>query len=179
MAGLAAAFGSGAMTNSIGEIENVGCIFVIGSNTTACHPLIARRIYSAKEKGAKLIEADPRNIQLNTAVRPPAEEYVTALSKEQMAALTHLFQPTAEIIADFSTPRSKPMQTNAAAILAMLKRRLCTAQQIAEGFGLHINEVSKYLGKLMKEKRVRAERRKDVVYYHAATKGSDKSTIES
>ena len=53
------------MTNSIGEIENAGCIFVIGSNTTACHPLIARRIYRAKENGAKLIVADPRNIQLS------------------------------------------------------------------------------------------------------------------
>jgi predicted molibdopterin-dependent oxidoreductase YjgC len=52
------------MTNSIAEIEDAGCIFVIGSNTTACHPLIARRIYRAKEKGAKLIVADPRYIQL-------------------------------------------------------------------------------------------------------------------
>ena len=65
MAGLAAAFGSGAMTNSIAEIEESACIFVIGSNTTACHPLIARRIFRAKEKGAKLIVADPRNIQLS------------------------------------------------------------------------------------------------------------------
>lgn len=65
MAGLAAAFGSGAMTNSIAEIEDAGCIFVIGSNTTACHPLIARRIFRAKEKGARLIVADPRNIQLS------------------------------------------------------------------------------------------------------------------
>ena len=65
MAGLAAAFGSGAMTNSIADIEDAGCIFVIGSNTTACHPLIARRIYRAKEKGAKLIVADPRHIQLS------------------------------------------------------------------------------------------------------------------
>ena len=64
MAGLAAAFGSGAMTNSIAEIEDAGCIFVIGSNTTACHPLIARRILRAKDRGAKLIVADPRNIHL-------------------------------------------------------------------------------------------------------------------
>lgn len=64
MAGLVAAFGSGAMTNSISEIEDAGCVFVIGSNTTACHPLIARRIIRAKEKGAKLIVADPRNIHL-------------------------------------------------------------------------------------------------------------------
>ncbi len=65
MAGLAAAFGSGAMTNSIAEIEEARCIFVIGSNTTACHPLIARRIFRAKENGAKLIVADPRKIQLS------------------------------------------------------------------------------------------------------------------
>jgi len=53
------------MTNSIAEIEEAGCIFVIGSNTTACHPLVARRIFRAKEKGAKLIVADPRKIQLS------------------------------------------------------------------------------------------------------------------
>jgi formate dehydrogenase alpha subunit len=62
--GLAAAFGSGAMTNSIAEFEDSACIFIIGSNTSACHPLIARRVFRAKEKGAKLIVADPRNIQL-------------------------------------------------------------------------------------------------------------------
>ena len=65
MAGLAAAFGSGAMTNSIAEFEEDSqAIFVIGSNTTACHPMIASRIIRAKENGAKLIVADPRHIQL-------------------------------------------------------------------------------------------------------------------
>jgi formate dehydrogenase alpha subunit len=53
------------MTNSIAEIEDAACIFITGSNTSACHPLIARRVYRAKEKGAKLIVADPRNIQLS------------------------------------------------------------------------------------------------------------------
>jgi len=53
------------MTNSIADIEDAGCIFIIGSNTTACHPLIARRVMRAKEKGAKLIVADPRRIQLS------------------------------------------------------------------------------------------------------------------
>lgn len=53
------------MTNSIAEIEDAGCIFVIGSNTTACHPIVAQRIMRAKEKGARLIVADPRRIQLS------------------------------------------------------------------------------------------------------------------
>ncbi len=53
------------MTNSIAEIEDAACIFIIGSNTSACHPLIARRVFRAKEKGAKLIVADPRSIQMS------------------------------------------------------------------------------------------------------------------
>jgi len=46
VAGLATVFGSGAMTNSLSEIENHDVIFVIGSNTTEAHPIIAdpRRI---------------------------------------------------------------------------------------------------------------------------------------
>ena len=64
MVGLAAAFGSGAMTNSVAEIEDADCIFVIGSNTTSSHPLVATRIYRAIAKGAKLVVADPRKIQL-------------------------------------------------------------------------------------------------------------------
>jgi len=65
VAGLAAAFGSGAMTNSVAELEDTDCIFVIGSNTTSSHPLVATRIFRAKQKGAKLIVADPRKIQLS------------------------------------------------------------------------------------------------------------------
>ena len=52
------------MTNSIAEIEDADCIFVIGSNTTSSHPLVATRIFRALEKGAKLVVADPRRIQL-------------------------------------------------------------------------------------------------------------------
>ena len=52
------------MTNSIGELEDSDCIFVIGSNTTSSHPLVATRIFRAKQKGARLVVADPRKIQL-------------------------------------------------------------------------------------------------------------------
>ncbi|MBS7632816.1 formate dehydrogenase subunit alpha [Candidatus Bathyarchaeota archaeon] len=62
--GLAGVFGSGAMTNSIDELENAEAIFVIGSNTTEQHPLIGTRILRAVRKGAKLIVADPRFIDL-------------------------------------------------------------------------------------------------------------------
>lgn len=57
---MSACFGSGAMTNSIEDIELADCILIIGSNTFEQHPLIARRIMRAKDKGAKIIVIDPR-----------------------------------------------------------------------------------------------------------------------
>jgi formate dehydrogenase alpha subunit len=63
--GLAATFGSGAMTNSISCMEQADCILVIGSNTTEQHPLIGTRILRSKtQRGAKLIVADNRRIRL-------------------------------------------------------------------------------------------------------------------
>lgn len=53
------------MTNSIEEFEQADCIFIIGSNTSVAHPLIATRIYRAKKNGAKIIVADPRNVHIS------------------------------------------------------------------------------------------------------------------
>jgi len=65
VAGLARAFGSGAMTNSIDEFKNAKCIFVIGSNTSEAHPVIALGVREAAVRnGAELIIADPRQIEL-------------------------------------------------------------------------------------------------------------------
>lgn len=65
VAGLAATLGAGAMTNSIDDMTKADVIFVIGSNTTEAHPVIGMMIKrSVDEKGAKLIVADPRKIEL-------------------------------------------------------------------------------------------------------------------
>ncbi|SHH51235.1 formate dehydrogenase major subunit [Desulfofustis glycolicus DSM 9705] len=64
MAGLAAKFGSGAMTNSVAEISDNKALLVIGSNTTENHPIIGLRMKEAVRNGAQLIVADPRRIPL-------------------------------------------------------------------------------------------------------------------
>ncbi len=65
--GLARAFGSGAMTNSIEELRRAPLIFVIGSNTTECHPVIGILIRQAVLSGkTTLIVADPRKISLTS-----------------------------------------------------------------------------------------------------------------
>lgn len=65
MTGLVAAFGSGAMTNSIADIvTHAKSYLVIGSNTTEQHPVIGIQLRRAVRKGAKLILADPRSVGL-------------------------------------------------------------------------------------------------------------------
>ena len=60
-----AAFGQGAMSNSYSDFEKTALFFVIGSNTTECHPIIGSIIKRrVKFDAAKLIVADPRSIEL-------------------------------------------------------------------------------------------------------------------
>ena len=50
------------MTNSIDEIRDTELMFVIGSNTSEAHPIIAMEMKRARQNGARLIVADPRKI---------------------------------------------------------------------------------------------------------------------
>lgn len=52
------------MTNSIPEIRDADFLFVIGSNTTEAHPVIAMEMKRAVGRGARLAVADPRKIWL-------------------------------------------------------------------------------------------------------------------
>jgi formate dehydrogenase alpha subunit len=64
VAGLVRSFGSGAMTNSISDIGDAQTILAIGTNTTSAHPVIGFEVKKAVRKGAKLIVANPREIDL-------------------------------------------------------------------------------------------------------------------
>ncbi len=66
VAGLAMAFGSGAMSNSMDDIvEHAEAIFIIGSNTTEQHPVFGAMIRQAVlRRGVKLVVADPRAIDI-------------------------------------------------------------------------------------------------------------------
>jgi len=50
------------MTNSIDEIRDTEMMFVIGSNTSEAHPIIAMEMKRAVRNGSRLIVADPRAI---------------------------------------------------------------------------------------------------------------------
>jgi predicted molibdopterin-dependent oxidoreductase YjgC len=66
VAGLVTMFGAGAMTNSIGEIRDADFLFVIGSNTSEAHPIIAMEMKRAVRAGATMVVADPRKIWMTS-----------------------------------------------------------------------------------------------------------------
>ncbi len=54
------------MTNSIGEIRDADFLFVIGSNTSEAHPIIAMEMKRAVKRGATMVVADPRSIWMSS-----------------------------------------------------------------------------------------------------------------
>jgi formate dehydrogenase alpha subunit len=64
VAGLAASFGSGAMTNSTQEIRDCRVLFVIGCNATEAHPIVGLEMKKALRRGATLVVCDPRRTWL-------------------------------------------------------------------------------------------------------------------
>jgi len=95
----------------------------------------------------------PDRVQLNTVVRPPAESFAVGVSQQRLVELAAMFTPPAEIIADFRGVHEQAEFTAGRdEILNMLRRRPCSIADIAEGLGMHRNEVIKYVEELTARK---------------------------
>ena len=132
VAGLARAFGSGAMTNSIDELKNAGCIFVIGSNTTEAHPVMGLGIKEAVvSNGCELVVADPRAIdlvrfaKLYVAQKPGTDvALINAMmnviiaeglhDKQFIEERTEDFEAVAAVVKDFTPEKAEKITTIAA-----------------------------------------------------------------
>ncbi|MBI1841437.1 MAG: formate dehydrogenase subunit alpha [Verrucomicrobia bacterium] len=62
--GMQKAFGTGAATNSVADLEHTDCILIIGANPTEGHPVTGSKIKQRAMKGVPLIIVDPRKIEL-------------------------------------------------------------------------------------------------------------------
>ncbi len=62
--GMQKAFGTGAATNSVIDLQYTNCILVIGANPTEGHPVTGSKIKQRAMKGVPLIIVDPREIEL-------------------------------------------------------------------------------------------------------------------
>jgi wyosine [tRNA(Phe)-imidazoG37] synthetase (radical SAM superfamily) len=105
------------------------------------------------EKFKGVIEkVQPDRVQLNTPVRPPAEDFAFPLTLGQLEEIRERLGEKAEIISEFAAPLGEKFNSvKDSEILNLIKRRPCTAEDISKALGLHLNEVVKYLEKLIKE----------------------------
>lgn len=62
--GMQRAFGTGAATNSIEDLEHTDCILIIGANPTDAHPVTGAKMKQKLMKGVTGIVIDPRRIEL-------------------------------------------------------------------------------------------------------------------
>ena len=110
-------------------------------------------IQEVKKIANHVAEIKPDRVQLNTVTRPPAEEYAHEVSFDKLMEFAKLFNPVAEVIADFRGVHAAP-EFGAARenVLQMLQRRPCTIDDIADGLGIHRNEAIKHVEKLIGDK---------------------------
>jgi len=158
VAGLARAFGSGAMTNSIDEIRNAKCIFVIGSNTSEAHPVIALYIKEAAVRnGARLIVADPRRIELVRFARLHLQQrpgtdvaLINAMmnviisenlhDKEFIAQRTEGFEQVAETVKNFTPEIAEKITTVPAEAIHQAARIYAQAKNASIIFSMGITQ---------------------------------------
>ena len=109
----------------------------------------------------------PDRVQLNTAVRPAAESFALPLSREGLQELARLFDPPAEVVADFREPAAQEGAATPDDVLDLLFRRPCSAKDVADGLGIRPNEALKLIDELTGAGRAEAVRRDTGVFYKA------------
>lgn len=108
----------------------------------------------------------PDRVQLNTVTRPAAEEYARMVDPQRMAKIAARFDPPAEVIADYRGVHSQSdLVASRENVLEMIRLRPCTLDDIAEGLGLHRNEVAKYIEQLRAEGRIEKRSSAGRVFY--------------
>jgi len=114
----------------------------------------------------------PDRIEINTVVRPPAERRAVPLSPAALDRIRTKLGPKAEVVASFakkelaSAPAAEGLEE---AILATVRRRPQTAEDIAVALGVHRDEVLKALSALLGRRRVRTLRHGGKAYFEASS----------
>jgi wyosine [tRNA(Phe)-imidazoG37] synthetase (radical SAM superfamily) len=123
------------------------------------------------EKFAVLVgRLHPERIQLNTVYRPPAEGFAEAVSLEQLRDFQDYFVGNVGIIVRYPSEPSPAGETVSAEadIIALLKRRPCTLQDVSVGLALSPMTVMKELNTLCRLGKVEYVTKRGNIFYRVA-----------
>jgi wyosine [tRNA(Phe)-imidazoG37] synthetase (radical SAM superfamily) len=135
--------------------------------------VFCRGVNDDKEEIVKLKEAieriQPDRVQLNTAARPPAEDFAYPLTLKRLEKVRNLFGNNAEVVSEFAAPMGDSLESDKdAEILNLIKRRPCTAEDISRALGLHLDEVVKDLSRLARKGVIRYRMYEHHCFYESA-----------
>ena len=98
----------------------------------------------------------PDKIQLNTSVRPTAEDYAYRTDQAALQRIADTLGEKAEVIADFSRDKMKSeLEIRKNDILKLLKRRPCSIEDLSLGLQTHRNNVIKHLEMLLSDGKIK------------------------
>ena len=110
--GLKNAFGTSAGTQDFKSVEYADVILVIGANPTDAHPVFASRMKKRLREGAKLIVADPRQIDLVRTPHVEAEHFLQLRPGTNVAlinSLAHVIVTEGLVNEEFVKERCEPV----------------------------------------------------------------------
>ena len=127
--------------------------------------------YAEVEKMNEVIKKmKPDKIQLNTVVRPAAEDFAIPLNGIRLHTMKKKLGIKTELIATTIPEQGGThFVDNEENIINLTSRRPCTMEDISIALELHPNETFKYLGKLEKERRISHTLHNRRAYYQAVT----------
>ncbi len=104
---------------------------------------------NARKIAAVVESLNPDRIDINTAVRPPADSGVKAAPEEQLRALAELFGPKAAVTASFKKPAASAQEVGEETLLGLIKRHPATAAQLAAQFSLPEGQMLELLRRMV------------------------------
>ncbi|MCD6309261.1 MAG: radical SAM protein [Candidatus Eremiobacteraeota bacterium] len=108
----------------------------------------------------------PDKIQLNTAVRPPAEKFVKAVPHKRLEYIRGLIGDNAEIVVPHHGESSIDFGVKKEDVLSLVSRRPCSIDDIARGLGMHKNEVIKYIQILKDDGLIKSRASNGIEFYY-------------
>ncbi len=116
----------------------------------------------------------PDRIQLNTVIRPPAEDFASPLLPERMEEIRLLFSGRAEVLPrECSAPPSRVYGQIDQEILALLERRPCSLEDLSLAFGFPEKAIGVCLEDLRRKGVVAYDYHNHTVFYKAQ-RGAEK-----
>ncbi len=136
--------------------------------------LYCRGINDSLSEVAKMKEElrkiSPDRIQLNTVYRPPAEDFAAPLGEERLREIEEDFGKKASVVTPYRGDRSIGGKGKLEAqIIDALRRRPLTAEDMAEIFGLHPDELIKHLKLLRNSNTIRHRLHGRKIFYEIAS----------